>query len=312
MSLAVNGDLYGAGNGVDGYKTVAKFIPDIWSGKLAVKYYLATCMSEITNNDWEGEIKDQGDKVIIRSTPSITINNYTKGLALSSEVPSSTPIELLIDQGKYFQVVVDDVDVVQSDIKLMSNFTDDASQQMKIAIERDVFAAVFADAAATNKGATAGAISGNIDLGTGAAPVAVTKTNVLDHIINMGLALDENNVPEAGRWLLLPASVIARIKQSDLKNVYMTGDGTSPMRNGKVGMIDRFTLFSSNNLHIDAGGKYNIMAGTKDAISWAAQITKMETLRSQTTFGDLVRGLNVYGYKVTKPQALVHSVVTVG
>ncbi len=311
MSLAVNGDRYGAGSGIDGYKTAAKFIPDIWSGKLAVKYYLATCMSEITNNDWEGEIKDQGDKVIIRSTPSITINNYTKGLALSSEVPSSTPIELLIDQGKYFQVVVDDVDVVQSDIKLMSNFTDDASQQMKIAIERDVFAAVFADAAATNKGASAGVISGNINLGSDAAPVVVTKSNVLDHIINMGLVLDENNVPESGRWLLLPASVIARIKQSDLKNVYMTGDGVSPMRNGKVGMIDRFQLYSSNNLSV-SDGQFNIMAGTKDAISWAAQITKMETLRSQTTFGDLVRGLNVYGWKVTKPEALVHSVVTVG
>ncbi len=130
MSLAVSGDYYGAGAGVDGYKTAAKFIPDIWSGKLAVKFYANTCLSQITNNDWEGEIKDQGDKVIIRTVPNITISNYTKGQSLSTQVPTSTPIELRIDKGKYFQVVVDDVDATQADTKLMSMFTDDASEQM--------------------------------------------------------------------------------------------------------------------------------------------------------------------------------------
>lgn len=311
MSLGVSGNYYGAGSGVDGYKTAAKFIPDIWSGKLAVKFYENTCLSEITNSDWEGEIKDQGDKVIIRSTPTISISNYTKGMTLSSQVPTSTPIELLIDQGKYFQVVVDDVDAVQTDIKLMGAFTDDASQQMKISIERDVFAAVFAGAAAANKGNTAGAISGNLVLGTSGTPVAITKTNVIDHLVDMGLALDEQNVPEQGRWVVLPAAMIARIKKSDLKDASVTGDGQSILRNGRIGQIDRFTVYSSNTLNVTTG-KFDIMAGTRDAISWAAQITKMETLRSQATFGDLVRGLNVYGYKVTKPEALVHSVVTMG
>lgn len=309
MSIGVSGDRYGAGSGVDGYKTVSKFLPDVWSGKLAVKFYLNTCLSEITNNDWEGEIRDSGDKVIIRSTPTITINTYTKGLALSSQVPSSTPIELNIDQGKYFQVVIDDVDAVQTDIKLMNAFTDDASQQMKIAIEKDIFAAVFSSAASANKGSTAGAISGNIDLGVTATPVAITKVNVLDHLVDMGLVLDEQNVPETGRWVLVPAAMAARIKKSDLKDASVSGDGTSMLRNGRLGMIDRFTLYSSNNLSVTSG-KYSIMAGTKDAISFASQITKVENLRSQTTFGDLMRGLNVYGYAVTKPEALIHSVVT--
>ena len=311
MSLAVSGNYYGAGSGVDGYKASARFIPDVWSGKLAVKFYLNTCLSQITNNDWEGEIKDQGDKVIIRSVPNITINDYQKGQTLNSQVPTSTPIELLIDKGKYFQVVIDDVDAVQTDIRLMSAFTDDASEQMKITIERDVFADVFADAASANKGATAGAISGNLNLGTSGAPVAISKTNVIDHIVDMGLALDEQNVPESGRWIILPAAMVARLKKSDLKDASVTGDGTSPLRNGRVGNIDRFTVYSSNNLNVSTG-RFDIMAGTKDAISWAAQITKMETLRSQATFGDMVRGLNVYGYKVTKPEALVHSVVTMG
>jgi hypothetical protein len=308
MSVAVNGNYYGAGAGVDGY--AGKFIPEVWSGKLAVKFYIATCLTEITNNDWEGEISDVGDKVIIRSIPTITISNYQKGQTLAKQVPGTTVIELNIDKGKYFAVVVDDVDAVQSDIKLMDNFSADAAEQMKIAVESQVFSEVYAQAAAQNQGATAGVKSADIDLGAAGAPLQITKLNVLDWIVDMGLVLDEQNVPETGRWLVIPAWVAGMIKKSDLKDVSVSGDGTSILRNGRLGMIDRFTLYSSNNLVQALDGAamaYEVMAGTRDAISFAAQVTKVETLRSQDTFGDLLRGLNVFGYKVTKPEALVHS-----
>jgi N4-gp56 family major capsid protein len=325
MSIAVQGDYYGAGSGVDGYS--GKFIPEIWSGKLAVKFYLATCLSEITNNDWEGEIKGHGDKVQIRKVPTITIRDYKKGLDLTTEVPSADKLELLIDKGKYFAFVVDDVDKVQSDVRLMEMFTNDAAEQMKIAVEASVFSAVFSDAATRNYGATAGVKSQNIDLGAVGAPLAITKTNVLDWIVDVGQTLDEQNVPETGRWLLIPPAVSARIKKSDLKDASIAGDGTSILRNGRLGMIDRFTLYSSNNLSNvtdlgadnTAGGTgtnadysvFNVMAGTRDAISFASQITNTETLRSQSTFGNIVRGLNVYGFEVTKPEALVWSRIRV-
>ena len=324
MSLAVSGDRYGAGSGVDGY--AANFIPEVWSGKLQVKFYKSTVLGEITNNDWEGEIKGQGDKVHIRTIPTITINNYQKGMNLTNQVPTSTPLELLIDKGKYFAVVLDDVDEVQADVKLMDIFTNDASQQMKIAIDGDVLGNVYASAASANKGATAGAISGDINLGATGAPRAVSKTNVLDLILDMGQCLDEQNVPEDGRWLVIPAWMAAMIKNSDLKQAYLTGDSVTPLRNGKIGMIDRFTVYISNNLSkvTDLGGDaaaggtganadksaWNIMAGTRDAISFASQITNVETLRAQSTFGNIMRGLNVYGYKVTKPEALVSAYVS--
>ena len=272
-------------------------------------------------HDWEGEIKGAGDKVYIRSIPTINISNYTKGQSLTSQVPTSTPLELNIDKGKYFQVVLDDVDATQADVKLMDIFTNDASQQMKIAIDGDVLGAVYADAATANKGATAGAISGDINLGATGAPRQVTSANVLDMLLDMGQCLDEQNVPEDGRWAVIPAWMASLIKRSDLKQAYLTGDAVTPLRNGKLGMVDRFTLYVSNNLSsvTDLGGdaasggtganadkkSWNIMAGTRDAISFASQITNVETLRAQTTFGNIMRGLNVYGYKVTKPEALV-------
>jgi N4-gp56 family major capsid protein len=304
----------------------SKFIPEIWSGKLQAKFYKTTVLSEITNNDWEGEIKGQGDKVYIRSIPTITIRSYVKGQNLTNEVPESTPLELNIDKGQYFSVVLDDVDAVQADVKLMDMFTNDATEQMKITIDTDVLNGVKAGAVAANKGATAGAISGNINLGATGATRAISKTNVLDLILDMGQVLDEQNVPENGRWLVIPSWMAAMIKNSDLKQAYLTGDNQSILRNGKLGMIDRFTLYVSNSLPTAtdlgsdgaAGGTggaadvaaWNILAGTRDAISFASQMNNVESIRAQSTFGNIVRGLNVYGYKVTKPEALVNALVS--
>ena len=330
MSLSVAGS--GSAALISGaypqYSTASttKFIPEIWSGKLQAKFYKSTVLSEITNNDWEGEIKGQGDKVYIRSIPTITVRSYVKGQNLTNEVPVSTPLELNIDQGQYFSVVLDDVDAVQADVKLMDMFTNDATEQMKIVIDTDVLNGVKAGAATANKGATAGVISTNINLGATGATRAISKTNVLDLILDMGQVLDEQDVPETGRWLVIPSWMAAMIKNSDLKQAYLTGDSQSPLRNGKLGMIDRFTLYVSNSLPnaIDLGSDgasggtggaadvraWNILAGTRDAISFASQMNNVESIRAQSTFGNIVRGLNVYGYKVTKPEALVNALVS--
>jgi hypothetical protein len=285
------------------------FVPEIWSGKLQAKFYKTTVFSEITNNDWEGEIKGQGDKVRIRTIPTINISNYAKGDNLTNQVPNSAPIELNIDKGKYFAVVLDDVDAVQADVKLMDMFTNDATEQMKIAIDTDVLDGVKAAADVRNRGNGAGIISQNINLGVTATPRALSRANVLDMLLDMGQVLDEQNVPETGRWVVIPAWMASLIKGSDLRQAYLTGDSVSPLRNGKLGMIDRFTLYVSNSLPT-SGVTTTLLGGTRDAISFASQMTNVETLRAQSTFGNIVRGLNVYGYSVTKPEALVNAVVS--
>tara|TARA_X000001382_G_scaffold84379_2_gene59729 strand:+ start:2211 stop:3185 length:975 start_codon:yes stop_codon:yes gene_type:complete len=316
MSLAVTSGYHQSGSTNDLY--TGKFIPEIWSGKLQVKFYDKTFLSAITNNSWEGEIRNQGDKVEIRTVPTITISDYTKGLPLASQVPTTSVEELLIDKGKYFQVVVDDVDEVQADLQLMDIFTNDASQQMKIAIETQLLTALQGASATKNEGATAGQISGNINLGvsTGSSKTArkVEASDVVSHIIELGQVLDEQNVPEEGRWMVIPAWFASKIKTSDLKDASISGDSVSPMRNGRLGTIDRFTLYLSNLLPTTASvtgegsdssiTATSIFAGTNDAITFASQFTRMETLRSTTTFGQIVRGLNVYGFKVIKPEAM--------
>jgi len=285
----------------------SKFIPEIWSGKLLVKFYMSTVFGEIANTDYEGEIKNYGDKVIIRTTPDITINDYVIGQNLVYQRPESTPVELLIDKGKYFAFTCDDVVAYQSDLKLLDDWSDDAAEQMKIKIDAEILSSVYADVSSYNKGATAGKDSGSINLGTSGSPYQVTKTNVLDILVDCGTVLDEQDIPEQNRWIVIPPWFAGLIKKSDLKDASITGDGTSVLRNGRLGMIDRFTLYTSNNLYTATDGTktaFYVLFGHKSAISFASQMTKVETLRAESTFGDLVRGLNIYGFKVLKPEAI--------
>jgi hypothetical protein len=187
---------------------------------------------------------------------------------------------------------------------------------MKIKIDQRVLTDILPGIAATNKGATAGEQSASFNLGTTASPLSVSKdgaggtASVLDLIVDMGTVLDEANCPEAGRFLVIPARMAGLIKKSELKDASLVGDSISVIRNGRLGMVDRFTLYVSHNLKVDTGGKYNIIAGTKMGLTFASQMTEMETIRSETTFGNIIRGLQVYGYKVVKPEALSQAVVT--
>jgi len=286
------------------------FIPEIWSGKLIENFYDASVLAAISNTDYEGEIKSMGDTVNIRTTPELTIQTYVKGQTLSVENPDKAKLQLLIDKGEYFAAVEDDVDQVQSDINMMDQWSKDASERMKIKIDERVLTDMLTDVAAANKGATAGRISADLNIGVASTPVAITKTNAIDQIINMGTVLDEANCPEGDRFLIIPAKYAGHIKMSDLKDASITGDGTSPLRNGRLGMIDRFTLYVSHNLYKN-GSEFSIIAGHKMGLTFASQMTNMETIRSESTFGNIIRGLQVYGYKVVKPEALAVGIVTV-
>jgi len=296
------------------------FIPEIWSGKLIEKFYDATVLAAIANSDYEGEIANQGDKVIIRTKPTITINNYEAEQALVVERPSSNIVELLIDKGKYFNTILDDVMEVQADLNQLSMWADDASEQMKIVIDTEVLTDMLGTADAANRGLTAGRISSSVNLGVTTNPVDLvarpdgTNVEIIDLITGFGQVLDEQNIPESGRWIILPAWACALIKRSELRDASLTGDSISMARNGRLGMVDRFTIYMSNLLPNGtaaglAAGEFAVYAGHSHGFTFASQLSKVETLRGESTFGTYLRGLQVYGSKVTDATAIAEAIV---
>ena len=306
------------------------FIPAVWSAKLNEKFYAASVYGDIANTNWQGEVASMGDKVYINTAPTITIADYSAGTSLSYQAPTPDMQELLIDKGKYFAFQINDVLEYQAKPNLMDMFAADAAEQMRIAIDSTVLYNTFTNGAAANKGATAGVKSGSYNLGTDAAPVTLTGSNVLQKILEMASVLDEQNVPESDRWLVIDPATRTLLMQSNLAQAQFMGDDTSPVRNGKIGKIDRFTVYVSNQLPkgaanatwVSGKGDENsvgsatgvvkrraLIAGHKSALTFASQITKMETVRNPNDFGDFIRSLNVFGYKVVKPESLVLAVV---
>lgn len=357
------------------------FIPAIWSGKFVEKFYDATLLGAIASTDYEGEIRNFGDTINIRTNPSINVNPYTTDQALSVQRPSSNLVVLSINSGAYFNTVLDDVFEIQSDVDLLSNWADNASEQMKVYVDQVILAVgsignqaatVAANGTGINMGYGAGRLSQTINLGSStnsviqiggtkyfgaplwlarAAGVTTTGTpyglatvgigsgltigsakGILDFVIDCGLVLDEQRCPETGRWIALPAWAAAMIKRSAFQQAYLTGDSVSIARNGRLGMIDRFTVYVSNLLPIGAGagagaagaaggaavalatslaaGEYAVYFGHALGLTFASQMTKVETLRSESTFGTLMRGLQVWGFQVINSTIVGYAVVS--
>lgn len=308
------------------------FIPSIWSAKLNAKFYAASTFASICNKNWEGDISSMGDKVVINNIPSITIADYVVGGNLTYQTPTPSTIELQVDRAKSFAFQVSDVLDYQAKPDLMSMFSDDAAQQMRVVMDSTCIYRTFSNGAAANQGATAGVKSGLFNLGTTGSPFALTAANVLQKVLELASVLDEQNVPDTGRWLLIDPLTRTLLLQSNIAQAYLTGDATSPVRNGLIGRIDRFDIYVSNNLPFaaasatlwtsgdgseatvvattNAARRRALVAGHTTAIAFASQMAKTETLRNPTDFGDLVRGLNIFGHKVVKPEALALAVVS--
>lgn len=331
-SITASEALIGQVGAFDTINHSGTFIPTLWSSKLNAKFYAASVFGEIANTDWEGEIKGLGDKIVINNIPDISISTYSIGTTLSYAVPTPSTLELSIDKAKYFAFQVNDVIVHQSQPKIMDMFSNDASQQMKIAVDSNVLYNTWNQAAAANVGATAGAKSTSYNLGTDTAPLSLTASNVLSTLTAMAAVLDEQNIPETDRFLLIDPATRQVLMQSNLAQAQFMGDSQSMVRNGKIGVIDRFTVYVTNQLPKAAAGtdtpytsgdgtessitslgdnkRRVIIAGHKSAITFASQMTKMETVRNPNDFGDYVRGLNVYGFKVVKAAALTYAIVS--
>jgi hypothetical protein len=290
-----------------------KYAPIIFSSKVMRLYTESTVMNEICNTDYEGEISGKGDTVYVRVAPTPVagdVSEYSVGTPIVYTRPTENARSLLIDQAYYKAFTVDEVDKMQSDLGLMELFAERAALSLKLDTDRRILAYVPGQVHASNKGVTAGKISGGYNLGAAGAPITVTKDNAIELIADLGTVLDEANIPDENRWIVIPAWFANLLKKGDLKRVDITGDDTGVIRTGLIGQIDRFKVYQSNqvyhvteNITGDTVETFSVLAGVKDAITFASQVNKTETLPDPDQFGERWRTLLLYGRKVIMPEA---------
>lgn len=276
---------------------INNFIPEIWSAKLFSDFDKAFVFSNIVNRDYEGEISGAGDTVHINAVGPITVNSYTKNSTSNITVQDLTGLQtvLQIDKLDYFAFQVDDVDSVQTKPKVMGK----AMQNAAVALAQQVetrLSGLYTDAGATV-------------VSTACGPTAVTEI-----LGNIHRKLDENDVPRAGRWIVVPPWMQTVMFQAQLFKWVGTPAGSGAGTNGYVGDILGFNVYTCNSVtETTASGstqrQHYVMAGTNDAITFANQIVKTEAYRQEGKFSDAVKGLHVYGYKVVQPKALVCAIL---
>ena len=224
----------------------------------------------------------------------VTIKNYTKGQDIDDpEELNGDQQELKIDQAKYFNFSIDDVDNAQTNPKLM----DEAMQRAAYGMN-DTTDGFLANLMAV------GAINNGDNLGSDDVPLVPTAETAYDMLVDLGTDLTEKNVPTMGRWVVVPAWFHGLL----LKDKRFVGNGTdynkALIEGGEVGVAAGFKVNLSNNVPNTLGAKYKIIAGTNAAASFAEQILKTEAYRPEKRFTDAVKGLHVYGAKVFQGKCL--------
>lgn len=273
---------------------ISTFIPTIWSARLLAHLDKAHVYAKLVNRDYEGEIKNFGDKVKINQIGDITIKNYTKGTPIADpEAVDGVGQMLEIDQAKYFNFSIDDVDAAQTNPKLMDQAMQRAAYGMN-----DVTDAFIAGLMAV------GALNNGANLGSDATPLVPTATTAYDMLVDLATDLTEKNVPTMGRFVVVPAWFHGLL----LKDKRFVGNGTdynkAMIEGGEVGVAAGFSVNISNNVPNTGGAKYKIVAGTNVGASFVEQILKTEAYRPEKAFSDAIKGLHVYGAKVVLGKAL--------
>lgn len=273
--------------------SVANFIPTIWSARLLRHLDKRHVYLNLLNRDYEGEIKNFGDTVKVNQIGNVTIKDYTKGEDIEApEDLSGKHQELKIDQAKYFNFAVEDVDNAQTNPKLMDKAMERAAYGMN-----DVVDAFAANLLAIN-------VHADNTIGNDTTPKVPTKDTAYDFLVDLGVKLTEANVPTVGRWVVVPAWYHGLL----LKDERFVGNGTdynkAILEGGEVGKAAGFTVYVSNNVPNTTKTKYKIIGGTDEAGSYAEQILSTEAYRPEKRFSDAVKRLHVYGAKVFQSKCI--------
>ena len=276
------------------------FIPEIFSAQLLVELRKTLVYGDRTNRNYEGEIR-QGGSVRINSVTDIATGTYTAHSDITVQPIDTEKMTFKIDQTPYFAFELDDIENAQSlsGGALMAEAA--AKTAYKLADDTDKYVAGLMSAAAT-------AIE-DVDAADSDAADAV-----IDMLIAMGVELDEKDVPTQGRWAVVTPSVHAKLLRTDLFERVDASGTSEALRNGQVGRAFGFDIIKSNNAPKDTadGGRVDtVIAGLDAATTFAQAIDKVEAFRPQYRFTNAVKGLQLYGAKVIRPEMLVKADVTV-
>tara|TARA_Y100001938_G_scaffold110024_1_gene150427 strand:+ start:3377 stop:4351 length:975 start_codon:yes stop_codon:yes gene_type:complete len=301
-------------NSVSG-QTNSFFLPSIYSRKVLNFFRKASVVEAITNTDYTGEISAFGDSVKIIKEPVISVSDYTRGSDTTATKLTDQELTLVVDSAKAFKFIVDDIETKMSHVNFKEVATSSAAYALRDSYDAAVIAAMFSGVSSSSPDHVIGSDSSTADSSMTHATNSVdllgsdgTGVDALDLMARMARLMDDQSIPEEGRWFLAPPSFYEELGQSGSKLLSVDFNaGQGSIRNGLVssGKLRGFDMYKSNNVASTSNATGKVLAGHISSTATAQTIISTEVLRDPSSFGDIVRGLHVYGSKVLRPEALV-------
>ena len=291
------------------------FLPAVYSKKVLNFFRKASVIEAITNTDYAGELTAYGDSVKIIKEPEITVYQYERGADVTQTKLTDQELTLVVDTANAFKFKVDDIESNMSHVNWREVAASSAAYSLKDAFDEGVLATMFSGVSASSPNHVLGSDSatdlaegtfdgtGNLDIGFGSS-----EHDPIDVLGHMARLLDDQNIPEEGRWFVASPDfyeVLSKTASKLLSVDYNAGQGS--IRNGLVtsGKLRGFSMYKSNNIASTSNAAGKCIAGHMSACATAQTITSTEVIRDPDSFGDIVRGLHVYGAKVLRDDALV-------
>ena len=296
------------------------FVPEIFSKKIQNFFRKSSVIEAITNTDYAGEISAFGDTVNIIKEPVITVAAYTRAASTSKQFLTDQELTLVIDKANSFKFIVDDIEERLSHINFASVGASSAAYTLKDTMDSEGLSAMFAGVSTSSpdhrlggdgNGSAIASFSANDPLDMGNVSGELSPLKIM---ARMARLLDDSQVPEEGRWFVAKPEFYEELADTDSKLMssdFNQGDGG--VRNGLVasGQIRGFSMYKSSNVPATTNATGQCLGGHISSTATAQSILNIETLRDTDTFGDIVRGLHVYGRQVLRDDAIVKAVYTI-
>jgi len=291
------------------------FLPSIYSRKVLNFFRKSSVVEAITNTDYAGEISAFGDSVKIIKEPVISVSDYTRATDTTVTRLTDQELTLVVDSAKAFKFIVDDIETNMSHVNFKEVATSSAAYALRDSYDAAVIATMFSGVSSSSPDHVLGTDNatdlaagtfdgtGNLDIGFG-----TSEHDPIDVMARMARLLDEQNVPEEGRWFVAGPDFYEVLGQASSKLLSVDFNaGQGSIRNGLVssGKLRGFEMYKSNNIAATSNAAGKCLGGHISSTATAQTIISTETLRDPSSFGDIVRGLHVYGAKVLRPEALV-------
>ena len=305
-------------NSVSG-QTNSFFLPSIYSKKVLNFFRKASVVEAITNTDYAGEISAYGDSVKIIKEPTITVYDYTRGSDTTQTKLTDQEITLVVDSAKAFKFIVDDIETNMSHVNFKEVASSSAAYSLKDSYDAAVLTTMFAGVSASAPdhviGADAAAGTGGVGETTASVDLGVaSEVDPLDLMARMARLLDDQSVPEENRWFVASPDFYEELSQSGSKLLSVDFNaGQGSIRNGLVssGKLRGFDMYKSNNIPSVSTATGQCLGGHMSSTATANTILSTEVIRDPSSFGDIVRGLHVYGAKVLRDDAMVKAFYTI-